>query len=496
MFLTSVPVPAAEMKAPNILYILTDDLGYGDVSCLNADSKIHTPHLDRLAKEGMIFTDAHANSAVCSPTRYGILTGRYAWRTHLREGVLWGFSPPLIPETRTTVASLLKAQGYDTAAIGKWHLGMDWPLLEQSTGPGYLFLKPKMDWSQPIKNGPTSNGFDSFYGISASLDMVPYCYIDNDRTVGTPSLLKSFWRDREGPASPDFEPENVLGEFGRRAVEFIAGRTAESRPFFLYLALNSPHTPIAPSKDFQGRSGISPYADFIIETDAVVGRIVEALEKAGLRENTLVVFTSDNGCSPEADFPHLAKFGHHPSYVFRGSKADIWEGGHRVPFLASWPAKIRPGSVCKDPICLTDLMATAAQITGAVLPENAGEDSVSILPDLLGTATGPVRTEVVHQSINGALSIREGKWKLEFCPGSGGWGKPHDEDAEKQGLPSLQLYDLETDIGETRNLQAHYPEVVSRLTAALETIIANGRSTPGAPQPNDVAVPLVPVRGR
>ncbi len=482
---------ASESKPlPNIVYILADDLGYGDVSCLNPDSKIRTPNIDRLANDGMIFTDAHSNSAVCTPTRYGVLTGRYAWRTHLREGVLWGFSKPLIDRDRMTVASLLKEQGYQTGMVGKWHLGMEWPLLEPITQPEWNFLNPRFDWTKAIENGPTARGFDSFFGISASLDMPPYCYINKDRPVGTPTETKAFWKKRFGPATPDFDPEKVLPEFTAKAVEYIADSAKKPEPFFLYLALNSPHTPIAPSKKFQGKSGISPYADFVMETDWAVGQVLEALDKAGAGENTLVIFTSDNGCSPEANFEELAKAGHNPNHIFRGAKADIWEGGHRVPFIARWPARVKAGSVSSDPVCLTDLMATAAGINGVTLPPDAGEDSVSMLPILLGTGKATSRTGIVHQSIDGALSIREGKWKLEFCPGSGGWSHPKDAEARGNGLPELQLYDLDADLGETMNVQAAHPDVVKRLTAGMKKIIADGRSTPGPVQPNDIPVVL------
>ncbi|MEI9893202.1 MAG: arylsulfatase [Chthoniobacter sp.] len=365
---------------PNIIYILCDDLGYGDVKCLNADGKIATPNMDRLGKGGIIFTDAHSSSAVCSPTRYGIMTGRYNWRTPLQSGVLGGLSPRLIESGRMTVANMLKEHGYATGCIGKWHLGMDWVKLP-GKDVAQLNIESveqvhNVDFAQPIKNGPTSVGFDSYYGISASLDMVPYTFIENDRVAVLPTVDKSFplTEGREsrptrlGPAAPGFETRDVLPALTRKAVEFIGQHAAAAKsgkPFFLYLPLNAPHTPIAPSAEWQGKSGISPYADFVMETDWTIGEVLRALDQQGIAENTLVIMTSDNGCSPQANFADLAEKGHNPSYVFRGTKADIWDGGHHIPFLVRWPAKIKAGSTTSQITCLTDFMATCAEIIGA-----------------------------------------------------------------------------------------------------------------------------------
>ena len=453
--------PEAISSPPNIVYILADDMGYGDVSALNPDSKIKTPNIDRLAKEGMYFTDAHSGSAVCTPTRYGILTGRYCWRSSLKKGVLNGNSPHLIEEGRMTVASFLKQHGYNTACIGKWHLGMDMP--KKADG---------VDWKGKIENGPTAKGFEHFYGIAASLDMPPYIYIENDRFVGECTTTKAFFR--KGPAHPDFEAVDVLPTISRKATEFIDRQSAKA-PFFAYVPLTSPHTPILPSPEYQGKSGLNKYGDFCIQTDAVVGEILNALEKKGLKDNTMVIFTSDNGCSPSANFAELETFGHDPGYVFRGHKADIFEGGHRIPFLVRWPGKVKAGSHSDETVCLTDLFATAAAITGSKLPDDAGEDSCSILPALLGERlSGPIREATVHHSINGSFSIRRGKWKLEMCPDSGGWSDP--KPGRAQGLPPVQLYDLANDIGETTNLQDKHPEVVKELTDLLEKYKKDGRS--------------------
>ncbi len=467
------------IRTPNLIYILADDMGYGDLSCLNPDSKIRTIWLDRLAAGGMQFSDAHSSSAVCTPSRYSILTGRYNWRSTLKEGVTFGYDKPIIEEDRLTVASLLKQHGYTTAAIGKWHLGWDWG--------GAGSAPEEVDYSQPISSGPCTNGFDYFFGISASLDMPPYVYVENDRVTAPPTAetdgAKGFGFYRPGPVAPDFRHEDVLPELTRRAEEFI-GRQAAERPFFLYFPLPAPHTPILPAPEFQGKSGTNPYGDFCLMVDDVVGRVMNAVERAGLTEDTIIVFTADNGCSPEADFPGLEKLGHYPSHVFRGHKADIYEGGHRIPLLVQWPAGIRPGSSCNDTVCLSDVMATMAEIIGVELPDDAGEDSVSNLslwqeaPDV-----EPVREATVHHSINGSFSIRQGRWKLELCPGSGGWSWPK-PGPECDGLPPIQLYDLHTDIGERRNLEHEHPDVVRRLTDLLARYVREGRSTPGNPQRN------------
>jgi arylsulfatase A-like enzyme len=504
ILLTATSTAAAADK-PNIVYILCDDLGYGDVSCLNPQGKIRTPHMDRFAREGMIFTDAHSGSAVCTPTRYGVLTGRYAWRSSLKNGVLGGVSPRLIEPDRMTVASMLQAQGYHTAAIGKWHLGMDWAR-KGSGDVNALGVESRqqvfnVDYAQPIKNGVTSVGFDYFFGISASLDMIPYTYIENDRVTALPTEDRDFpmflgraeGRVRKGPAAPDFEVENVLPDLTKKAVEYIGARAADARegkPFFLYLPFASPHTPIVPTREWQGRSGLNYYGDFVMQTDWGIGEVLKALDQQGLAASTLVIITSDNGCSPQADFPGLEAKGHDPSHVFRGHKADIYEGGHRIPFLVRWPGKIKAGSKSSQTICLTDFMHTTADILQIPLPADAAEDSVSILPALFGKDRAPLREATVHHSINGSFAIRQGKWKLEFCPGSGGWSSPRPGQEDTSKLPPIQLYDLEADIAETRNVQGEHPDVVARLTALMTKYAADGRSTPGQPQPNTGAVDI------
>jgi arylsulfatase A-like enzyme len=499
------PTTRAAEDRPNIIYILCDDLGYGDVKCLNPEGKIATPHLDRLAAGGMIFTDAHSGSAVCTPTRYGVMTGRYAWRTKLQQGVLGGLSPRLIEPGRLTVAELLRRQGYHTACVGKWHLGMDWVKLPGKEVTELGIETPdqvaNVDYAQPITNGPTSVGFDSYFGISASLDMVPYTFIRNNRVEILPTVEKSFAMmtgragnaTRKGPAAPEFTAEGVLPALTHEAIEYVRGRAEAARqgsPFFLYLPLASPHTPIAPTSEWLGKSGLNAYADFVMQTDASIGQLLQTLDELSLADNTLVIITSDNGCSPQAKYDELLSKGHNPSYVFRGTKADIFDGGHRVPFIVRWPARVKAGTTSDQLLCLTDFMATAAAIVGAKFSDNAGEDSISFLPSLLGKKDQRRREAIVHHSINGSFAIRERNWKLELCPGSGGWSVPRPGKDDTSKLPAVQLYDLTNDIGEQHNLAEKQPEVVMRLTALLEKYVADGRSTPGEPQANAVAVDI------
>jgi arylsulfatase A-like enzyme len=322
-----------------------------------------------------------------------------------------------------------------------------------------------------IIDGPVTRGFDYFWGCSNARTMSGL--IENDRVIES------------------IEPIAMLPRLGQRAVNYIADHAADAKtgkPFFLYLPLTSPHTPIVPTPEWQGRSGFGDYGDFVMQTDAVVGEVLAAIEQHGLTDSTLVIFTSDNGCSPAAGTGRLEQQGHFASAGFRGYKSDIWEGGHRTPFFVRWPGKVNPGSRCAQLICHTDLRATCAEILGAKLPGGAGEDSVSILPALLGTEEAPLREAVVHHSINGLFAVRQGQWKLELCPGSGGWGRPDDAAAKKQGLPDCQLYDISSDTAETKNVQADHPDVVTRLTKLLETYVANGRSTPGAKQSNDARI--------
>ncbi len=491
-------------ERPNIIVILADDLGYGDVRCLNPQGKIATPHMDRLARAGMIFTDAHSSSSVCSPTRYGLMTGRYSWRSKLKSGVLGGLSPRLIEPGRLTVPAVLKQHGYHTACVGKWHLGMDWVRRPGKQVSELNIESPEqvwnVDYAQPIANGPTSVGFDEYFGISASLDMVPYTFIKNDRVVAVPTKDADFvmmfgrsgGKTRLGPTADEFDAAGVLSMLQRQAVDYIDRRAqsaSDGTPFFLYLPLASPHTPILPTANWQDKSGLNPYADFVMQTDAAVGAVLDALDRHELAKNTLVIFTSDNGCSPQAKFDELLSRDHNPSYVFRGHKADIYEGGHRVPFVVRWPEQVAAGRSSDQLVCLTDVLATCSAIIDAKLPENAGEDSVSMLPVLRGQNDPPHREAIVHHSINGSFAIRQGAWKLCLCPDSGGWSNPRPGQAAKDS-PQVQLFDLSTDVGERVNLAVKHPEIVERLTQLLAKYVADGRSTPGARQENTTPVTL------
>ena len=497
----SIAVVRAAEK-PNMIFILADDLGIGDVRCFNPEGKIATPSMDRLAAGGMKFTDAHTPSAVCTPTRYGVLTGRYNWRTKLQSGVLGGLSPRLIEQGRLTVAQMLMDQGYATACVGKWHLGMDWAKHEGKAVEELSIETPEQVWSvdftKPIANGPNAVGFDYYFGIAASLDMVPYTFIENDHVTKVPTKEVGFpmMTDREnggmtrkGPAAEGFEAVDVLPTLAGVASEWITTAAKNGRPFFLYLPLNAPHTPINPLPEWKGKSGLNAYGDYVMQVDAAVGKVLAALEESGAAKNTLVVLTSDNGCSPQAKFDELRAKGHDPSAGFRGHKADIFEGGHRVPFIVRWPGKVMAGGSSADIVCLTDFMATAAEITGVKSPANAAEDSVSFLPALLGKE-GPKRTTLVSHSINGSFAIREGNMKLCLCPGSGGWSAPKPGSPAAKDLPPDQLFDLAADRAETKNLAAEKPETVKRLGELLDKYVADGRSTPGQPQKNAVEIKL------
>jgi arylsulfatase A-like enzyme len=462
---------------PNIVYVLADDLGWGDLRCLNPQGKIPTPHLDALAGAGRVFTDAHSGSAVCTPTRYGTLTGRYCWRSRLKRGVLDGWSAPLIEPGRQTVAALLKDRGYHTACVGKWHLGLDW-----TTAEGKPASRERTDYARPFQYGPCALGFDEFFGISASLDMPPYVYIRNDRVEEPPSgTLEDSPKPayyRGGPVAPGFQMDRVLERLTDEAVGVVQRHKerADESPLFLYFPLTAPHTPIFSREEFRGKGETTAYGDFVYEVDASVGRLRAALAEAGMAENTLFIFTSDNGFAPMADLEELAAKGHHPSGPFRGHKADIFEGGHRIPFIAAWPGRVAPGTSCSDTVCLTDLLATAAEITGAAPSPDTGEDSWSLLPLLEGRPPAAPRPAVVHHSVDGFFALREGKWKFIDCPGSGGWSAPTPNSPEGKTLPPVQLYDLEADPGETANLCDKHPEQVERLRGILEQFKQAGRS--------------------
>lgn len=459
---------AANAARPNIVVVLCDDLGYGDVQCLNPTrGKIPTPHVDRLAREGMIFTDAHSGSSVCTPTRYGLLTGRYSWRSPLQSGVVQGFEPCLIAADRPTVAGFLKSHDYATAIIGKWHLNFQY--VDSATGE--TLTREKKRGLPPIgsriPDGPISRGFDYYHGFHHAREMK--AVIENDEVIAHDDEI------------------NMLPRLTRQSVAYIdgRGRTVTDQPFFLYVPFGSPHTPIVPSKDWQGKSGISPYADFVMQTDAAFGEIIDAIDRNGFKDNTIVIFSSDNGCSKAADIDQLQKQGHYPSADMRGSKADIWDGGHRIPFLVRWPDVVAAGSISDQTICLTDLFATCAEFLGEPLPDGSAEDSVSFAAALQRQTPASSRAGVVHHSISGHFAYRMGKWKLCLARASGGWSHPTEKAAAKDA-PEAQLYDLESDPSETNNLYETHPEIAAKLLEQLEFDVRRGRSTDGPTATNDV----------
>lgn len=476
-----------EISKPNIIFILADDLGYGDISCLNENSKIRTPNVDQLAKEGVIFTDAHTSSSVCTPTRYGILTGRYNWRSTLKSGVLSGYSKAMIAPERETIGDFLQKNGYQTSFIGKWHLGWDWEIIEEDDrSRDNLNARPKVDFTKPIKNGPNTLGFTYSYGFCGSLDMAPYVWVENDMPTMVPAKYtvdkgQRFWR--RGLTADDFDHEQVLPDVTSKTIEFIQ-ENAE-KPFFVYMPLPAPHTPILPTEEFKGKSGLdNPYGDFVIMVDWVVGEVMKALEEEGIADNTILIFTSDNGCSPTADFKQLASRDHYPSYVFRGHKADIYEGGHRVPYVVRWPEKVKPGK-SDQLVCTTDLFATVADILNTTYEDNVAEDSYSFLSALNIKSEAEKRESIVHHSINGSFAYRKGDFKVNFCPGSGGWSAPKPGSKGIDSLPPVQLYNLKEDIGETNNLFEQKQEFVEQYRKELTKIVKDGRSTSGTPQEND-----------
>jgi arylsulfatase A len=463
-----------QKKYPNIVFIMADDMGYGDVGCYNPESKIPTPHMDKLAREGVRFTDAHTPSAVCTPTRYGVLTGRYCWRSRLKRGVFGGFNRPLIEKDRMTVASLLKKYGYGTACIGKWHLGLNWGTKEGR--PADIeedYEQMEVDFSKPIKDGPIELGYDYFFGTAAcTTDDPPFCFIENDHTVGIPNMVSPVdpaEEDRELLMVPGWRHEDADIEFTNKATAFIKKHVKgqPENPFFLYLPLSVPHIPWLPPEFVKGKSKAGPRGDQVVLFDWSVGEIAKALDKLGISDNTLVIVTSDNG-------PREGINGHKSAGDLRGLKGSIWEGGHRVPFIARWPGKIKAGTTSDEIICLTDLMATCAAIVGTELPKDAGQDSYNILPALLGKKLDkPIREAIVHHSGAGVFAIRQGEWKLILESKGAGY---HDG-PPKRGSPG-QLYNLADDPYEKNDLWEKHPKKVKRLTKLLDKYKKQGCSRP------------------
>lgn len=456
-------------RLPNVVIILVDDMGYGDPGCFNPQSKIPTPNIDALARDGMRFTDAQAPGAVCHPSRYGLLTGCYPFRTDVS---VWP-RKPVIDRGQMTIASLLKSRGYRTAMVGKWHLGFD-----------------EQGYDKPLRGGPVDRGFDSFFGIRASTDIPPYFYIRDDRAVAPPTghieashsegwspVQGAFWR--AGGIAPDLKLEDVLPRFTDEAIRVIGEheKSGGDRPLMLYLAYPAPHTPWLPSQEFVGRSGAGMYGDFAMMVDAMIGRVLAALDDAGMAENTLLICTSDNG--PVWYDRDVERFGHDSAGGLRGMKGDAWEAGHRMPLIVRWPGKVKAGSNTAQTICFTDVLATLAEIVGQPIPEGQATDSFSFLNVLLGEQPEdqPVRGPVVVPSCRGMMTIRSGPWKLIAGLGSGGFLHPKRGDRKPRG-PQGQLYNLADDPGETQNLYQQRPDIVRRLEEELARIRQSGQRRP------------------
>jgi arylsulfatase A len=488
-------LPALASTVPNIVLILADDMGPGEPS--HAGGIIPTPTLDRMVKEGMRFTDAHTTSAVCTPTRYGILTGRYNWRSRLKRSVL--FKPTdkaLMDPERLNLPNFLQKAGYYTSCIGKWHLGADFERSPKNANPekSQGDASWQVDYAKPFKNGPVDVGFDEAFFILSSLDMAPYVYLRNNQAVSLPTVNKGFPHNeyneyqRIGAAAADFEASDCLADWASESRDFIKRRVVDKKkkPFFLYLPLTSPHTPITPGAKFKGKyPQYSWYADFMAETDWVVGQVLEQLKESGLDDETMVIFTSDNGFAPYVKIPKMINAGYRPSGSFRGAKATIYEGGHRVPFLVRWPGKVKAGAVNPTTICTTDFFATFAELLGEEdgIPDNAAEDSFSFLPCLNG-AQEPIRPFTIHHSISGVFAIRKGDWKLILNKGAGG-GWAGSWETTKTTAKLVQLYNMKGDPGETKNMELVHPAVVKELVDDLAKAFHDGRTTSGETQSND-----------
>ena len=472
-------------ERPNVIFILADDLGYGDLKSLNPQSHIPTPYLDRLVSEGIHFTDAHSNSAVCTPTRYGIMTGRYAFRSRLKSGVLWGYSSSLVEPDRTTIGEFLEGNGYHTAFVGKWHLGLDWTRLDlQKPIPDVQWdeivtrdFQDNVDYNKPVKGGPSDNGFGYSLIIPASLDMSPYCYIRNGIVEQTPTSYTDgksqeidgrgvFWRP--GKMSPDFDFEKVLPNFVDSACTYIARNAGKEKPFFLYLSLPSPHTPWLPVEEYTGKSAAGKYGDFVAMTDDMVGKVLHTVEKLKIDKNTLIIFTSDNGSDWRPS--DIEKYGHKANYIFKGRKADIYEAGHRIPFIARWKGVIPENKASDQLICTTDLLAIFSGMLNKPLHDTDGEDSYNLWPAFKDEAYNlPIRNQLIHHSLDGYFSIRKGRWKYTPQLGSGGFTEPKII-FPKANEPIGTLYDIVNDPMESDNLYLQYPDTVKVLEKLLHSI--------------------------
>lgn len=477
----------AGFGTPNLAVILTDDLGYGDVGAYNPESKIRTPNLDRLAAEGVRFTDAHAPDGVCTPTRYGLLTGRYAWRTRLKRGVLRGGDLPLLEPGRLTLAGMLRDLGYETGAVGKWHLGRKWQLVD----PAGRQTVDNIDWTAPQLDGPLEHGFTYSFGIAEPA----WAFIENGLVLARPDRRFDLTHlpvhligpnNNTGVKSGGFEFERMLPRYTEEAAGFIARSSRAGKPWFLYFAPLAPHRPVVPNEDFQGASGAGLYGDFVTEVDWAVGEILAAIERAGQRRSTLVVVTSDNG--PENDaYTRLREHRHASMGSLRGVKRDLWEGGHRVPFVARWPDSIPAGAVQDEVLCLTDMLATVAAIVDYQLPDDAAEDSYDMSGALFGQlAEPPIREATVHHGSQGWFGIRQGDWVLIDHPtgdsnGTGRGAEPEwfrNQRAVASHDQPVELYNLRSDPQQTVNVAQGAEERVLSMRALLERYKQDGRSVP------------------
>ncbi|MFN0088398.1 MAG: sulfatase family protein [Blastocatellia bacterium] len=480
---------AQPVSRPNIVIILADDLGYGDLGSYNPRSKIPTPRLDQLAARGLRFTDAHSPSSVCTPTRYGLLTGRYPWRSRLKSGVLRPYDLPLIEAERLTLAAMLKKQGYATAIIGKWHLGWDWPTTNGQAAAVTPDGLSNVDYTKPIANGPLTRGFDYYFGTDIP-NYPPYVLIENDRTQGIPTEPAPMTGaiNRKGPMVRGWEPERILPALTDRAARYVDSRANNAQPFFLYFALTSPHYPVVPSPEFIGKSQAGAYGDFVAQTDAAVGAILDALERGGLDKNTLVIFTSDNGPEVAAEvevgaYERIRQSRHASMLALRGVKRDSWEGGHRVPFLACWPGRIPAGKTSDALIGHVDMMATIAAVTGYRLPESAAPDSYDQSPVLLGKRSGrAIRDALVYHQANGNLALRKDEWVFIDSKTCGDGNKEPEWFRRERGAHDCTtagaLYNLRADPAQTKNLYEAQADRVRELKSLLEQYRQAERTAP------------------
>jgi arylsulfatase A len=480
---------------PNVVILYADDMGYGDLGANNPQSKIPTPHLDRLATEGLRFTDAHSSSGICTPSRYALLTGRHHWRDF--HGIVNSFGKPVFKPDQLTLPEMLRRRGYATACIGKWHLGWNWDAIRRPGSPPKSIAHGDFDWSRPIPGGPCDHGFDTYFGDDV-INFPPYTWIENDHVTAAPDTMladgpanpsEGNWECRPGPARRDWDFHRVLPTLTDRTVAFVRGRRRDPRPFFLYVPLPSPHAPIIPNDAFIGRSQAGAYGDFVVQTDDACGRVLEALRETGLDANTVVVFTADNGAEHYA-YARDERFDHWSSGPFRGVKRDLYEGGHHVPFLLKWPGVTKPGTVTDALVSQVDLMATLAAATGTQLPPDAAADSHDLLPWLTGRSHAPPRTALVHNTNPEQYAIRDGAWLL--VDGPTGVMEPRQRSApaawlEKHGYPPedgqpVELYDLAQDVGQRHNLAADHPDKVAELRGLLDRTRREERSAPIPPR--------------